>query len=207
MNDDHALNLVYLVLILAFVIGSLAARRVRFGAVLRALLIWAVIGAVVFVGVRYRSRISTALNDVADRVGLSDQSTQGGVVRISKSEDGHFWARARLNGVERSLLIDSGATTTSLSEATAKEAGIPVSRGDYPVLVDTANGAVAAYRATIARVSVGPLRTDGLDALVSANFGETDVLGMNFLSRLKSWRVEGDTLVLEPRHKRRPSEE
>ena len=36
--------------------------------------------------------------------------------------------------------------------------------------------------------------------VVSPAFGETDVLGMNFLSRLKSWRVEGSTLILEPHH-------
>lgn len=37
-----------------------------------------------------------------------------------------------------------------------------------------------------------------LPVVVSPAFGDTDVLGMNFLSRLKSWRVEGDTLILEP---------
>jgi aspartyl protease family protein len=26
------------------------------------------------------------------------------------------------------------------------------------------------------------------------------VIGMNFLSKLKSWRVEGQTLILEPHH-------
>ena len=31
-------------------------------------------------------------------------------------------------------------------------------------------------------------------------FGDIDVLGMNFLSRLKSWRVEGRTLILTPHH-------
>ncbi|MEN2784920.1 hypothetical protein ACFOKI_15215 [Sphingomonas qilianensis] len=35
--------------------------------------------------------------------------------------------------------------------------------------------------------------------IVSPAFGETNVIGMNFLSRLKSWRVEGNILVLEPR--------
>jgi aspartyl protease family protein len=29
--------------------------------------------------------------------------------------------------------------------------------------------------------------------------GDTNLLGMNFLSSLESWRVEGRTLVLEPR--------
>jgi aspartyl protease family protein len=36
--------------------------------------------------------------------------------------------------------------------------------------------------------------------VVSPAFGDTDVLGMNFLSRLKSWRVEDGVLVLVPHH-------
>jgi len=30
--------------------------------------------------------------------------------------------------------------------------------------------------------------------------GDVDVIGMNLLSRLKGWRVEGRTLVLTPHH-------
>jgi len=36
--------------------------------------------------------------------------------------------------------------------------------------------------------------------VVSPAFGETNVLGMNFLSRLASWRVEENTLILVPHH-------
>ena len=39
-----------------------------------------------------------------------------------------------------------------------------------------------------------------LAVVVSPAFGDIDVLGMNFLSRLKSWRVEGQTLILTPHH-------
>ncbi|MBL7325885.1 TIGR02281 family clan AA aspartic protease, partial [Escherichia coli] len=38
-----------------------------------------------------------------------------------------------------------------------------------------------------------------LPLVVGDSFGDLDVLGMNFLSRLKSWRVEDRTLILEPR--------
>ncbi|HEY8434824.1 MAG TPA: TIGR02281 family clan AA aspartic protease, partial [Sphingomicrobium sp.] len=37
--------------------------------------------------------------------------------------------------------------------------------------------------------------------IVSApGLGSLDVLGMNFLSKLESWRVQGDMLVLVPHH-------
>jgi aspartyl protease family protein len=34
-----------------------------------------------------------------------------------------------------------------------------------------------------------------------------DVLGMNFLSQLQSWRVEGRTLVLAPHHPQAETDE
>jgi aspartyl protease family protein len=36
--------------------------------------------------------------------------------------------------------------------------------------------------------------------VTSPGLGNLDVLGMNFLSKLDSWRVEGRTLVLVPHH-------
>jgi aspartyl protease family protein len=47
---------------------------------------------------------------------------------------------------------------------------------------------------------LGDIAARGLGVVVSPAFGDTDVLGMNFLSKLKSWRVEGQTLILEPHH-------
>ena len=34
--------------------------------------------------------------------------------------------------------------------------------------------------------------------LVSESFGDVNLLGMDFLSSLKGWRVEGETMVLNP---------
>jgi aspartyl protease family protein len=48
----------------------------------------------------------------------------------------------------------------------------------------------------VARAEVGDVATRELGVVVSPAFGDSDVLGMNFLSRLGSWRVEGRTLIL-----------
>ena len=34
--------------------------------------------------------------------------------------------------------------------------------------------------------------------MIAPNIGETNVIGMNLLSRLASWRVEGRTMILVP---------
>jgi aspartyl protease family protein len=34
--------------------------------------------------------------------------------------------------------------------------------------------------------------------LVSDQLGDINLLGMNFLSSLRGWRIEGDVMILEP---------
>jgi aspartyl protease family protein len=64
----------------------------------------------------------------------------------------------------------------------------------------TANGATPARTASIRRLRVGNIEARNLKAVVSPALGDMDVLGMNFLSLLVSWRVEGRTLILVPHH-------
>ncbi len=116
------------------------------------------------------------------------------------SPDGHFWARVNFGGVSRRMLIDSGATVTALSQDTAVAAGLNVRDALFPMLLRTANGTVRAQTAAVDELRLGNVVARDVPVVVSPAFGNTDVLGMNFLSRLKSWRVEGKTLVLVPHH-------
>ncbi|OYX47663.1 MAG: hypothetical protein B7Y97_12170 [Sphingomonas sp. 32-66-10] len=193
------IQLVSLVGFLALVLGSLSVRNMQFGFIVKTVIGWAAIAALIYVVVINKDRIGDQLEAITTSVGLSEptQVTSGETVRIRLSPDGHFWARATINGVERRMLIDSGATVSAISEATAQAAGIAYARG-LPVQVSTANGTVDARRAQAERVAVGSLATSDLTVFVAPSFGDLDVLGMNFLTRLKSWRVEGNVLILEP---------
>lgn len=198
MNTDDTMSVVYILGALILAVGALSARRMTFGAVLRSLLGWAVVIGVAWTVVVHRDQVETVAVALAERLGIGDQRVEGDTVRIAMSADGHFWARATLNGVPKRLLIDSGATITALSADTARLAGIEVGQG-FPVAITTANGTIPAQRGSIETVKVGDLETRDLGVVVSAAFGDVDVLGMNFLSRLGSWRVEGRTLILEPK--------
>ena len=121
----------------------------------------------------------------------------GSVTRIRMSEDGHFNVRAKVNGQKVDFLIDSGATTTGLSADAARLANVVAdSRIDIPV--DTANGTVMVATARIGLLEVGNIRQTDARTIIGKSFGDTNVLGMSFLSQLKSWKVEGRTLTLEP---------
>ena len=137
---------------------------------------------------------------LTDRLGLDDQQVAGKDLRVRMAPDGHFWAVATINGVQRRMLIDSGATVTAISESTARKAGIDAGTGLAPVVLRTANGAAPAQTGKAKEIRVGNIVARNLRIVTSPGLGELDVLGMNFLSRLESWRVEGRTLILVPHH-------
>jgi aspartyl protease family protein len=140
------------------------------------------------------------LSRLTARLGLDDQRVSGKELRVSMSPDGHFWVLAALNGVERRMLIDSGATVTAISAATARQARVETAVGLAPVVLQTANGTAPARTGSIDELRVGNIVARNLRIVTSPGLGNMDVLGMNFLSRLQSWRVEGRTLILVPHH-------
>ena len=188
---------IYLVLLI-LPISALIARRVPMVRVVTMLATWAALFAVLALVVAQREKFDPYLARVTSMLHLSDQEVVGSEVRIRMSADGHFWAAVSVSGVERRMLIDSGATITALSTDTAAAMGLKVAKPLFPVLIQTANGQVSAETTTVGTLRLGNIVARDLPAVVAPAFGDTDVLGMNFLSRLKSWRVEGRTLILVP---------
>ena len=137
---------------------------------------------------------------LTDRLGIDDQKVAGKELRVRMSDDGHFWVVASINGIRRRMLIDSGATVTAISPSTARQAGVDAGAGLAPVVLPTANGAAPAETGKIDELRVGNIVARNLRIVTAPGLGDLDVLGMNFLSKLESWRVEGRTLILVPHH-------
>jgi aspartyl protease family protein len=197
MSEVEPGEIIYYVLALVLVLSALSVRRLSFGAVVRSLIAWVIIGGIAWALIARRDDVERFATATAERFGIGEQTVVGETVRITMGPDGHFWARAVINGRPKRLLIDSGATITALSEETARMAGVEAGAG-IPVMLRTANGTVSAQRGRIERIEVGGLTMTDLGVVISPAFGDVDVIGMNFLSRLGSWRVEGRTLILEP---------
>ena len=190
----------FLLVLGGLLIASLLARRVPGLRLAVSVLFWvAAIGSVAFL-VTERERLDPWLAQVAGKLNLESQEVAGEETRIRMSTDGHFYVRARMGGVTRRLLVDSGATITALSPRTAQLAGVEPRNSPFPVLLKTANGTVQAQTGEVTELRFGNVVARDLTVVVSPAFGDVDVLGMNFLSRLKSWRVEGRTLILTPHH-------
>lgn len=179
----------------------LASRIPIIGTLIRFSITAALIGAVVL-ALGQRERFDPYLAGLTARLGLSDQRVDGKEVRIRISPDGHFWVRAKIDGVEQRLLVDSGATVTALSDRTARSAGLALRTEPFPVFLRTANGTIRPQTASVGELEFGTIVARNLPVVVSPAFGDMNVLGMNFLSRLKSWRVEDGWLILTPHHPR-----
>lgn len=190
MSADRSADALLFVLLLILPLSALIARRVPLKRTGAMALAWVAIFAVGLLIASQRHRFA----GIASL--FSDQKVEGSETRIAMAEDGHFWADVIINGVTRRMLIDSGATTTALSAATAAAAKLDVEASPFPTILNTANGKVIARTATVAELTVGNVTARDFGVVVSPAFGDTDVLGMNFLSRLASWRVERKTLVL-----------
>lgn len=199
MNDDR-LNATLLILLMILPLSALISRRIPWKKAAGMAAIWAavLVGGVLIVGLT-RDGVAASWEQLKTVMGNDEQRITGNAIRLRMGPDGHFWANVAINGKPVHMLIDSGATVTSLSMETAKAAGLDLDQNPIPVQIMTANGAVMAHTSSIDRLTIGPIVAKDLRVDVAEEFGTTNVLGMNFLSRFKSWRVENGWLVLDPK--------
>ncbi len=176
-----------------FVIGRLPALG-------RALRLTSTLGlmAILVMIVVQLSRLDPRFSMALPEAGLPEQIVSGGETRVRIAPDGHYWLRAEINGQEAAFMVDTGATLTAISAETAKRAGLEPRPGGVPLRMQTANGVVDADLTTVKTLRVGNITAEGLDAVISPNFGNTNVIGMNLLSRLASVRIERNELILVP---------
>ena len=197
MNEgDQAVHVLYLAGVLVLVASSLLVRRIPIGQGLKMLAAWVMIFAAAFIIFTMKEDFIALWNRVVlETRGGVVQEENGQELRVRRSPDGHFWVDARLNGEPVRFLVDSGATTTSISRAVAERAGIEPSRG-LPAMVRTANGIVSVARGRADTLRVGNIERRDVAVHISDAFGDMNVIGMNFLSSLTGWSVEGRTLIL-----------
>lgn len=106
----------------------------------------------------------------------------GGELVIPRGPDGHFRVDGRVNGQAVSFLVDTGATSVTVSEALAQRAGLD---GGQSVTFQTANGALPGRLLRQVPVQVGHLTLPGATVAVGmvGKPPEFALLGQSFLSR------------------------
>ncbi|MET0312244.1 MAG: retropepsin-like aspartic protease [Burkholderiaceae bacterium] len=108
-------------------------------------------------------------------------TAQGDLV-VPRHRDGHFYVDGTVNGRAVRFLIDTGASSVSITEALAREAGL---EGGEPTTFLTANGPRPGRIVRGVAVTAGPL-TVAPTAVGVGLVGKADdygLLGQSFLSK------------------------
>ena len=188
------LGSLYILMAAMLVIGALMSRRERAAKLLTMVLAWIAIFGGGFVLFTFRDD----LGYVGQRLraeATGQPVIQGREIRIPMSIDGHFWVDGLVNGKNVKFLVDSGATMTTVDRATAVAAGVAIDP-NRTQLVRTGNGMIRVSRGRAESLEVGNIERRDIAVQISES-DNLNVLGMNFLSSLDRWGVEGRWLVLE----------
>jgi aspartyl protease family protein len=183
--------------------GMLGSYRGRAGTMLRDAVTWLALGLGLVTVYAYKDELlpiaARVVGELVPGSAMTVEESSGGAteVRIRKRLDGHFTANVKVNGGAVSMIVDTGASTIVLRPADARKAGIDPDTLTYRVPVLTANGRAMAARVRLDSVAIGPLDRKNVDALVAQPGALTQsLLGMSFLSRLRSYEFSGDFLRL-----------
>lgn len=194
MTNDVMLGSLYLLMAMMLVLGALINRREPLAKLLVMGLAWIAIFGAGFVLFTFRDD----LGFIAQRLrteATGQPIVAGQEVRIPMSIDGHFWIEGRINGMPVNFLVDSGATVTTIDRASALRAGAVVS-DERDQVVRTGNGFIKVARGRAQQLEVAAIQRENI-RLHIVDGDDMNVLGMNFLSTLTRWSVEGRWLILQ----------
>lgn len=195
MSNDLQFGTLYLLVAFMLLAGALIGRRAPLAKGLTSILAFVLIFGAGFIVFSFRDNLQYVAQRLEAEATGRPVQLAGETIRIPMSIDGHFWVEADVNGVPVNFLVDSGATMTTIGRKTAALAGVPVGQ-QRNQLVRTGNGLIRVASTRAGLVTLGDIERRNVRMFV-ADGDELNVLGMNYLSSLKRWSVEGRWLVLE----------
>ncbi|HYI42157.1 MAG TPA: TIGR02281 family clan AA aspartic protease [Sphingomicrobium sp.] len=195
MTNGFQLGGVYILMAVMLVLGTLISRRGKFVSVLTYTLACASLFASGFILFTFRDNFGLVWQRMQAEVS-GRPVQQGREMRVPMAMDGHFWVTGDVDGVKVKFLVDSGATMTTIGRTTAQNAGIEI-RETRNQFVRTGNGVVRVAQGRAEHLAIGTIERDNFPMHI-ADTQDLNVLGMNFLSTLDRWGVEGRWLVMVP---------
>ena len=167
---------------------------------------WSALALAVFATVYFFDDLKAVFAPQADRFpSLAELATGeknsaasfSGEVRLRGDRRGHFIFEGAVDDRPVTFMADTGATIVVLTYDGAKRAGLSPHSLDFSAHVQTANGTARVAPVTLDRVRVGDITVRGVHAAVAERGAlGTNLLGMSFLGRLKSFHIQDGELVL-----------
>jgi aspartyl protease family protein len=117
---------------------------------------------------------------------------------LKAGQNGHFIVKAEINGRNVKVMVDTGASAVALSYEDAQDVGLHPGNLDFNIPVSTANGVVKAAGVSLDKVEIDGVRVSDVQGLVMPEgVMRGSLLGMSFLGKLKSFKVEDGVLYLK----------
>jgi aspartyl protease family protein len=152
---------------------------------------------------RDAATVETGGRQLVLRIGESPTSVGGRGIgnntRIVLNGDsrGHFFVQGSINGHVMQFLVDTGATSVSISVAEAERMRLDYKAGQQ-IRVNTANGVSPAWRVRLSSIRMGDVEVYDVEAVVVPTPLPFGLLGNSFLTRFQMTR-QNDLMVLEKR--------
>ena len=131
------------------------------------------------------------------KVAGGDVGGSGSRIVIPVGVGGHYGGTASINGHPIQYIVDTGATSIAMGADVASQLGLDYNDSTAAAAM-TANGAVAARKLTLNKVTIGDVTIFNVECMVVPQSMPVVLLGNSFLSHFQM-HSDSDTLVLDKR--------
>ncbi|WP_375380459.1 TIGR02281 family clan AA aspartic protease [uncultured Sphingomonas sp.] len=123
----------------------------------------------------------------------------GGTLVLPAGWQGHYFVNGDVAGTPVRFLVDTGASTVSLSREQARAVGVDVDHLTFDQRMGTASGTAQGALVTLPRLRIGDIQMLDVQAVVIDSPNEIALLGQSFLGRLDKVSIEGEQMTLTKR--------
>jgi aspartyl protease family protein len=132
---------------------------------------------------------------LADRIQnpnrLESLGTSSSIV-LKRGLDGHYRSEALINGEKINVLVDTGATGVTISQAVADKLKL---QSNDAISTNTANGNSIGYMVRLDSIQLGGVRANKVAAMIAPGLEGDVLLGMSFLSRMDVRLYKGEMTI------------
>lgn len=198
-NDQNKIAFISSLTILTLVISRVISSNIKYKILIQQISSWTLITILILGIYSYKIEIQEFTNRLtANLIPGYGQENQDGSITFYRGNNGHFSVTATINDHKRiDFLLDTGASSVSLTHQAAKSLGIDPDSLEYNYPLSTANGISWGARIKIDKMQVGPIIIYDIEGTVSKNgLLDTSLLGMSFLNHLKEYNIQGNKLTM-----------
>jgi aspartyl protease family protein len=200
MQSNEWINILYLILLLAFIASSIFTRgNIPILRAIKYISIWAAIAIFVIILYSFRFDFISLKNRFLGELNPSNiQVNSADKIIINMSYGNHFYANVKINNKNIRFLIDTGATDMVLSLRDARRVGIDLERLIFSKPYQTANGISYGASVILRDIKFGNLNLKNIPASVNNSDMGVSLLGMSFLRNFTKYEFYQDKLILTP---------